>query len=111
MSPSPRAEGGRRAEPGRTGNYRRAGADLGFTCAENRRYPRKGGNHYIIGERLRSSSPGADAALSRQGRYQEVAASLRVKEVRIAKAGGHDELMAGGGRYAELCRIQAAGYQ
>ena len=45
----------------------------------------KGGNHYIIGERLRSGSPEAAAALSRQGRYQEVAASLRVKEVRIAE--------------------------
>ena len=59
-------------------------ADRGFTSAENRRYLRKGGNHYIIGERLRSGSPEAAAALSRQGRYQEVAASLRVKEVRIA---------------------------
>ena len=48
-------------------------ADRGFTSAENRRYLRKGGNHYIIGERLRSGSAEADAALSRQGRYQEVA--------------------------------------
>ena len=62
-------------------------ADRGFTSAENRRYLRKGGNHYIIGERLRSGSAEAAAALSRQGRYQEVTANLRVKEVRIA----HDE--------------------
>ena len=60
-------------------------ADRGFTSAENRRYLRRGGNHYIIGERLRSGSAEADAALSRQGRYQEVAANLRVKEVRIAE--------------------------
>ena len=60
-------------------------ADRGFTSAENRRYLRKGGSHYIIGERLRSGSAEADAALSRQGRYQEVAANLRVKEVRIAE--------------------------
>ena len=60
-------------------------ADRGFTSAENRRYLRKGGNHYIIGERLRSGSAEAAAALSRQGRYQEVAANLRVKEVRIAE--------------------------
>jgi hypothetical protein len=59
-------------------------ADRGFTSGQNRRYLRKGGNHYIIGERLRSGSPEAAAALSRQGRYQDVAASLRVKEVRIA---------------------------
>jgi hypothetical protein len=60
-------------------------ADRGFTSAENRRYLRRGGNHYIIGERLRSGSPEAEAALSRQGRYQEVAENLRVKEVRIAE--------------------------
>jgi hypothetical protein len=60
-------------------------ADRGFTSAENRRHLRRGGNHYIIGERLRSGSPEAAAALSRQGRYQEVAANLRVKEVRIAE--------------------------
>src|SRR5208283_1029536 len=35
-------------------------ADRGFTSAENRRYLRKGGNHYIIGEKLRSGS--AEAA-------------------------------------------------
>jgi hypothetical protein len=60
-------------------------ADRGFTSAENRRYLRRGGNHYIIGEKLRSGSPEAAAALSRQGRYQEVAGNLRVKEVRIAE--------------------------
>src|SRR6516164_1938974 len=60
-------------------------ADRGFTSAENRRYLRRGGNHYIIGERLRSGSAEAEAALARQGRYQEVAGNLRVKEVRIAE--------------------------
>jgi Transposase DDE domain len=60
-------------------------ADRGFTSAENRRYLRRGGNQYIIGERLRSGSAEAEAALARQGRYQEVADNLRVKEVRIAE--------------------------
>src|SRR6266478_2339782 len=60
-------------------------ADRGFTSAENRRYLRKGGGSYIIGEKLRSGSAEAAAALSRQGRYQEVAENLRVKEVRIAE--------------------------
>ena len=59
-------------------------ADRGFTSAENRRYLRKGDHHYILGEKLRSGSAEADAALSRQGRYQDVAANLRVKEVRIS---------------------------
>jgi Transposase DDE domain len=59
-------------------------ADRGFTSAANRRYLRQGDHHYIIGEKLRSGSDEADAALSRQGRYQDVAANLKVKEVRIS---------------------------
>jgi hypothetical protein len=60
-------------------------ADRGFTSKENRRYLRSGNHHYIIGEKLRSGSAEAPAALSRQGRYQDVAENLRVKEVRIAE--------------------------
>jgi transposase len=59
-------------------------ADRGFTSAENRRYLRKGGGSYIIGEKLRSGSADAQAALSRQGRYKDVAGNLKVKEVRIS---------------------------
>ena len=59
-------------------------ADRGFTSAENRRYLRKGGGSYIIGEKLRSGSAEAAAALSRQGRYKDIAGNLKVKEVRIA---------------------------
>src|SRR5512132_404774 len=60
-------------------------ADRGFASAENRRYLRSGDHHYIAGEKLRSGSAEAAAALSRQGRYQEVAGNLRVKEVRISE--------------------------
>jgi hypothetical protein len=60
-------------------------ADRGFSSAQNRRYLRQGDHHYIIGERLRSGSHLAKAALSRAGRYQEVAENLRVKEVKIAE--------------------------
>jgi Transposase DDE domain len=59
-------------------------ADRGFTSAANRRYLRKGGGSYIIGEKLRSGSAEAEAALSRQGRYKDVAGNLKVKEVKIA---------------------------
>lgn len=59
-------------------------ADRGFTSAENRRYLRKGGGSYIIGEKIRSGTDAA-AALSRQGRYKDVAGNLKVKEVRIAE--------------------------
>ena len=61
-------------------------ADRGFASAENRRYLRRGDHHYIIGEKLRSGSAEAAAALSRQGRYAEVAGNLRVKEVNISEA-------------------------
>ena len=41
-------------------------ADRGFTSADNRRYL-QGDHHYVIGEKLRSGSAEADAALFRQG--------------------------------------------
>jgi transposase len=59
-------------------------ADRGFSSKENRRELRRGGGHYIIGEKLRSGSTEATAALSRQGRYQHVRDNLQVKEVKIA---------------------------
>ena len=59
-------------------------ADRGFASAANRRYLRAGDHHYIIGEKLRSGSAEATAALSRQGRYQDIAANLKVKEVKIS---------------------------
>ena len=62
-------------------------ADRGFSSAENRRYLQRGAGHYIIGEKLRSGSAEAQAALSRQGRYQQVAGNLQVKEVRLDEAG------------------------
>jgi hypothetical protein len=60
-------------------------ADRGFTSAENRRYLRKGGGSYIIGEKLRSGSAEPATALSRQGRYKDAAGNLKVKEVHIAE--------------------------
>ncbi len=60
-------------------------ADRGFTSAENRRYLQRAGGGYILGEKLRSGSTEAAAALGRAGRYQDVAGNLRVKEVRISE--------------------------
>jgi hypothetical protein len=60
-------------------------ADRGFASAENRRYLRRGGQHYILGEKLRSGSAEATQALSRSGRYRTVAENLQVKEVRISE--------------------------
>jgi transposase len=59
-------------------------ADRGFSSKENRRYLRQGGGSYIIGEKIRSGSEAA-AALSRPGRYKDVAGNLKVKEVKIAE--------------------------
>lgn len=61
-------------------------ADRGFSSARNRRHLQAGAGGYIIGEKLRSGSAEADAALSRQGRYQHVAGNLQVKEVRLPDA-------------------------
>jgi Transposase DDE domain len=62
-------------------------ADRGFTSAENRRLLMQGGGGYIIGEKLRSGSAEAKAALSRQGRYKTVRDNLQVKEVRLGDDG------------------------
>jgi transposase len=48
-------------------------ADRGFTSAANRRHLAAGADGYILGEELNSGSPEATAALSCQGRYQQVA--------------------------------------
>ena len=62
-------------------------ADRGFSSAENRRYLQRAGGHYILGEKLRSGTDEATAALSRQGRYATVADNMQVKEVKIHDAG------------------------
>jgi hypothetical protein len=60
-------------------------ADRGFASEANRRHLTAGGAGYILGEKLRSGSPEAKAALSRQGRYQDVRDNLRVKEVKVSE--------------------------
>jgi Transposase DDE domain len=60
-------------------------ADRGFTSAANRRHLAAGGDGYILGEKLRSGSHEATAALARPGRYQDVSANLRVKEVKVSE--------------------------
>jgi Transposase DDE domain len=57
--------------------------DRGFSSERNRRYLQRAGGHYIVGEKLRSDSKEANAALHRQGRYHTVQGNLRVKQVRI----------------------------
>jgi hypothetical protein len=60
-------------------------ADRGFTSAANRRHLSAGGDGYILGEKLRSGSPEATAALARPGRYQDITYNLRVKEVKVSE--------------------------
>jgi hypothetical protein len=58
-------------------------SDSGFNSATNRAYLQRGGDHYIVCERLRAASADAQAALARPGRYHLVAGNLSVKEVRV----------------------------
>jgi transposase len=57
--------------------------DRGFSSADNLAYLRRAGGHYIAGMRMRDGGDLVEAALSRQGRYQQVRDNLRVKEVRL----------------------------
>jgi transposase len=57
--------------------------DRGFSAADNLAYLRRAGGHYIAGMRMRDGNPLVEAALARQGRYQQVGDNLRVKEVRM----------------------------
>ncbi|MGH7665820.1 MAG: IS1634 family transposase [Candidatus Dormibacteria bacterium] len=56
-------------------------ADRGFSSKANRAYLSQDQDHYIIGEKLRGDSQEARLALSRAGRYHQVAENLLVKEV------------------------------
>jgi hypothetical protein len=67
--------------------------DRGFTSERNRRYLQRGGGHYIVGEKLRSDSKEATAALARQGRYHTVEGNLRVKQVRIDDGTARDRFV------------------
>ena len=62
--------------------------DRGFSSPANLEYLRRGGGGWIAGERMRDGNPRAAAALSRQGRYQQVRDNLRVKEVRLEATPG-----------------------
>jgi Transposase DDE domain len=67
--------------------------DRGFTSERNRRYLQRSGGHYIVGEKLRSDSKEANAALARQGRYHTVEGNLRVKQVRIDDGTNRDRFV------------------
>ena len=57
--------------------------DSGFNSETNRAYLSRGGEHYIVCEKLRSASAEAKKALARPGRYHAVEGNLSVKEVRV----------------------------
>ena len=67
--------------------------DRGFTSERNRRYLQRAGGHYIVGEKLRSDSKEAGAALARQGRYHVVDGGLRVKQVRVDDGADRDRFV------------------
>ena len=55
--------------------------DSGFSSRDNLAYLTRGGGHYLAGIKLRAGMPDVEQALSRQGRYLQVADNLAVKEV------------------------------
>ena len=59
-------------------------ADAGFDSVANRAYLQRGGGHYVLAEKLRSSSAEVQAVLARAGRYHRVNGDLAVKEVRLS---------------------------
>lgn len=67
--------------------------DRGFSSERNRRYLQRAGGHYIVGEKLRSDSKEAKAALARQGRYHTVEGNPRVKQVRIDDGTNRDRFV------------------
>src|SRR3954454_4812772 len=67
--------------------------DRGFTSERNRRHLQRAGGHYIVGEKLRSDSPDAQAALARQGRYHVLDGGLRVKQVRVDDGTNRDRFV------------------
>jgi transposase len=62
--------------------------DRGFSSNANLEHLRKGGGHWIAGERMRDKAGDAAEALSRQGRYTTVTEHLQVKEVRLDSTPG-----------------------
>ncbi len=59
--------------------------DRGMVSADNLRELRRGGAHYIAGERMRAGKPVVEAALNRAGRYQQVRDNLEVKEIVVGE--------------------------
>jgi transposase len=62
--------------------------DRGFSSNANLDYLRKGGGHWIAGERMRDHAGDAAQALSRQGRYTTVSEHLQVKEAKLDSTPG-----------------------
>ena len=62
--------------------------DRGLSSEENLRYLRRGGGHWIAGQRMRVGEPASEAALARQGRYRRVRDNLRVTEVKLGEGEG-----------------------
>ncbi len=62
--------------------------DAGMTSEDNLQYLQRAGGHYIVGRKLKSSEPAAEAALSHKGPYTEIKENLSAREVTL---GGNGE--------------------
>ncbi len=59
--------------------------DRGMVSEENLVELRRGGAHYIAGEKMRAGKKDVEVALSRAGRFKKVADNLEVKEVVVGE--------------------------
>jgi transposase len=59
--------------------------DEGMTSESNLHYLQRGGNHYIVGRKLRSGDSAAEQALSHKGPYTPIQENLLAKEVVIGQ--------------------------
>lgn len=55
--------------------------DAGMTSETNLQYLQRGGGHYIVGRKLKSGEPEAEAALSHKGPYTQIKANLFAKQI------------------------------
>jgi transposase len=81
-------------------------ADRGFSSRANRTFLQSGGGAYIIGEKLRSGSAEAAAALSRQGRYKTVTGNAAVRANMITAL---EELIDGSDKLSATKRAELRG--
>ncbi|HOT96571.1 MAG TPA: IS1634 family transposase [bacterium] len=61
--------------------------DAGMTSEDNLQYLQRAGGHYIVGRKLKSGEPAAEAALAHKGPYTAIKENLSAREVSLGGDG------------------------